>query len=741
MAAGAPGSPAKTPRDVRSVPMTGSGSVEEPLRRLVSILQGDITVSLHLQFLIRNNKADLNILKQTKDQVRQLVCHTATIITNAFMHCGTTMDAFLRDNLEWLARATNWAKFTATASLGIIHRGHERDALTMLAQYLPKDPGTGSSSSAGNNSGSGGAGGHTSGSPYSDGGGLYALGLIYANHGRDVIDYLLNQLKNASSEIVRHGACLGLGLSAMGSARRDAYEQLRFELYQDSAISGEAAAIGIGLTMMGTGSEEAIRDLLQYAKDTQHEKIQRGLALGLSLCSIGQMEEADTLIEQLLNEKEAILRWSGCLVIAAAYAGTGSNIALKKLLHSAVTDVSDDVRRTAVMAVGFVLCRQPEQVPAVVSLLLESYNPHVRYGAAMALGVACAGSGNRDALQLLEPLLQDPAGFVRQGVLIASSLILIQHNDVTCPRLAATFRSTYARVVGDKHEDPLVKFGAILAQGIIDAGGRNLTIALCSRTGQHLYLPGIVGLLGFMQMWFWFPLANFLALAFTPSCLVGLNGQLRMPRISFLSSARPSTFAYVPPVEDRKTKRVERIEAAVLSVAEKHRRRQEAKAGKEKEDKGGDAMDVDSTTTKKSEEKPTSSEDKAGTSGEDKGEKKEEKETKEKEKVPEPTSQLLANPARVMLQQLRVMSLPSDAGYDTVRDLRTGGSGIVMLARKAGEAAEEDLLEMDVLSAPPGTASSTSGTTSAATGSSMASGSRDDEPEPEPPAPFEWTDE
>lgn len=27
-----------------------------------------------------------------------------------------------RENLEWLARATNWAKFTATASLGVIHK-------------------------------------------------------------------------------------------------------------------------------------------------------------------------------------------------------------------------------------------------------------------------------------------------------------------------------------------------------------------------------------------------------------------------------------------------------------------------------------------------------------------------------------------------------------------------------------------------------------------------------------------
>ena len=58
-----------------------------------------------------------------------------------------------------------------------------------------------------------------------------------------------------------------------------------------------------------------------------------------------------------------------------------------------MSDVNDDVRRAAVIAIGFLLFHNPEQCPSVVSLLSESYNPHVRYGAAMALGVACAGQG------------------------------------------------------------------------------------------------------------------------------------------------------------------------------------------------------------------------------------------------------------------------------------------------------------------------------------------------------------
>ena len=78
-----------------------------------------------------------------------------------------------------------------------------------------------------------------------------------------------------------------------------------------------------------------------------------------------------------------------------AYAGSGKNSAISKLLHVAVSDVSDDVRRAAVESIGFVMFRNPEQMPAVVQLLSESYNPSVRYGAAMALGIACAGTGSK----------------------------------------------------------------------------------------------------------------------------------------------------------------------------------------------------------------------------------------------------------------------------------------------------------------------------------------------------------
>ena len=52
----------------------------------------------------------------------------------------------------------------------------------------------------------------------------------------------------------------------------------------------------------------------------------------------------------------------------------------------------------------------------------------------MAVGVACAGSGMRAAMDLLEPLLGDAVDFVRQGALIASALVLMQQPEAKARR-------------------------------------------------------------------------------------------------------------------------------------------------------------------------------------------------------------------------------------------------------------------------------------------------------------------
>jgi len=676
---------------------------QSTLEKLGQILSGSKSIFVHLQFLIRNDKSDLLILKQTKDAVRVSICHTATVIANGFMHSGTTHDSFLRDNLDWLSRATNWAKLSATASLGVIHRGHEKDSLALMQTYLPKDS--------------------ASGTGYAEGGGLYALGLIHANHGADITDYLIGQLKEGSNEPLRHGGCLGLGLAAMGTHRADVYEQLRSNLYQDDAVTGEAAGLALGLVELGSKSEDAIRDMVAYAQETQHEKILRGLAVGIGLVMYGRLEEADPLIESLCNDKDAILRRSGMYTIAMAYCGTGNNKAIKRLLHVAVSDVNDDVRRAAVMSLGFLLFKTPEQCPGLVSLLSESYNPHVRYGAAMALGIACAGTGSKRALALIEPMTNDSVNYVRQGALIASALILIQHTETTCPKVKH-FRSMYSRYIGEKHEDVMAKFGAILAQGIIDAGGRNVTVSLQSRTG-HTNMMAVVGMLVFTQYWYWFPLSHFLSLAFTPSCVIGLNENLDMPVMKIKSNAKPATYAYPPPLEEKKKEDKEKVATAVLSITAKQKKKDAAAA--KKAASGGTSGAASSDKPEKmdveEEKKDTGSEKKDKVEGA--GEKKEatdakKDEEKKEEKKPDPTFDVLNNPARVMKPQLQVISLEQPARYKPVKDISIGGIIMMKKIDSEGGAAdeEEEIVKPVEIKRELG----------------------DVEEEPEPPEPFEYTE-
>lgn len=51
----------------------------------------------------------------------------------------------------------------------------------------------------------------------------------------------------------------------------------------------------------------------------QHEKIIRGLAMGLALISYGIEEAADTLIEQMAREQDPILRYGAMYVLGMAY--------------------------------------------------------------------------------------------------------------------------------------------------------------------------------------------------------------------------------------------------------------------------------------------------------------------------------------------------------------------------------------------------------------------------------------
>jgi len=539
------------------------------VEKLRSILKPDgVFASLKADFLRDFSDSDALILKTFKlaiDGNRNSVLHNALVVSHGFSNAGTASTQFLRDNLDWMAKASNWAKFTATASVGVVHAGHVGDATMLLRAYLPQ--------------------GGASASPYSEGGALYALGLVHAarggKSGDDHVSYLSDALRDAgTTEPLQHGAALGLGLAALGSADETLVEQLKTVLFFDAAVAGEAAAYGIGMLLAGRFTSapvarSATAELLSYAHETAHEKIIRGVAMALALTVCGCEDAAEPLIEQLCRDRDAILRYGGMYAIGLAYAGTANDHAVKRLLGVAVADVSDDVRRAAVTCLGFVMFKSPERVPALVALLAESFNPHVRYGACLAVGIACAGTGAAAAQALLRPMVADAVDFVRQGALIAMAMVLMQTNSVACPA-AAVFREKIAGIVKDKYPSTLTKLGAILAAGVVDAGGRNCCVSLESK--GRLKVGACAGLALWAQHWFWHPMQHFFSLALSPSMVVGVTGALKIPRnFAVHCAAPPSKFAYPPKTKEQKEERKERVVAAVLSTTVGSRLRQQAR--------------------------------------------------------------------------------------------------------------------------------------------------------------------
>lgn len=240
----------------------------------------------------------------------------------------------------------------------------------------------------------------------------------------------------------------------------------------------------------------------------------------------------------------------------------------------------------------------------------------------------------------------------------------------------------YAKVISDKHEDVMAKFGAILAQGIIDAGGRNCTVSLQSRTG-HTNMEGVVGMLVFTQYWYWFPLSHFLSLAFQPTALIGLNKDLEMPIVSFKSAAKASTYGYPALLEKEKREDKEKVTTAILSITNKQKKKEKCK---------DEPMVVD----------------------ENKQDTKEDAQEKQ-EKKSEPLFEILANPARVVKAQLKVVSL-EDSRYDAMKDVTIGG--MMMLNNTSGE--KEDVVEAMAVKKQT---------------------EEDDDEEPEPPEPFQWEED
>lgn len=105
---------------------------------ILSILKGQVKERLTLQFLKKNNHSDMLLINKVKDSTpaKNSMLHSAVIWMNGMMNAYTTNDSFIKDNMTWVSQATNWNRFQATATLGMIHMCNPSQAQEVLDPYL-----------------------------------------------------------------------------------------------------------------------------------------------------------------------------------------------------------------------------------------------------------------------------------------------------------------------------------------------------------------------------------------------------------------------------------------------------------------------------------------------------------------------------------------------------------------------------------------------------------------------------
>lgn len=561
---------------------------QKGIAKLAPLFEGYLQTQFLLEFSSRNNHMDSTVLMATRSHlsVKSSLHHCAFAIAQGISACGTTSDNVYRSSIDFISHATNWAKFTSTASLGVIHRGQTPGTLIdILSSYLP-------------------ASDNNSSSPYSEGGALYALGLataappaggtgspeVFEAFKDMILPHLSLDINSTTYEPRQHGAALAVGLLSLGSSDTKISGLLKTLLYSGSAVSGEAAAIGLGLLSLGDPTDAV--ELLRYATSTPpascHDKVIRGIAIAVSLMLSGAGDKiARPIIDEMTSpHAHPELRAGAQLAIALAMvtpSGDATSESISRLLNAIGSDQNVEVRRSAAIALGFGLLGSPSRLLALTDrLLANSFSPHVRYGVCIALGIALANTGNSLAVRILTGLAtKDPIDFVRQGAIIGLSLVMMNLN---IPSAGTSVRRLFEKISSNRNEDPLAKFGAVLGQGIIDAGGKNSRLRLLLPNGQR-HWPGVAGALLFScYSWSWYPIAHMLSLALVPCPLLGVavvepEFEVHIPQLnSSLVINDPGSAAYVPAMKkEASITEKDTSTAAILSITVKSRARQAAK--------------------------------------------------------------------------------------------------------------------------------------------------------------------
>lgn len=100
--------------EVNAPDAEGANDHKARYEKATKVLTGGFSSELAISFLHKNSDSDPLIMENLKSALEQRsagrnsVLHNCAVLTHSYLNAGTTNDAFLRDNLEWMKKASNW---------------------------------------------------------------------------------------------------------------------------------------------------------------------------------------------------------------------------------------------------------------------------------------------------------------------------------------------------------------------------------------------------------------------------------------------------------------------------------------------------------------------------------------------------------------------------------------------------------------------------------------------------------
>nr|CAD7199612.1 unnamed protein product [Timema douglasi] len=388
---------------------------------------------------------------------------------------------------------------SATASLGLVLLWDVDGGLTPIDKYL------------------------YSAEDYIKSGALLACGIVNCGVRNEcdpalalLSDYVLH-----SSNVMRIGAIVGLGLAYAGS-NREAVLSLLTPVFSDPKSSMEVIGMtGLACGMIAVGSCNSdvtaiiVQTLMEKSETDLAETYARFLPLGLGLCYLGRQDAVEAIIAALEVIPEPFKSMSTTLIDVCAYAGTGDVLKIQQLLHicsehyevSEKEDKKDDKKekkeekkdekdlssRQGVAVLGIALICMGEEIGSEMAFrtfghLLRYCEPVIRRSVPLALGLISVSNPRLNILDTLSKFSHDSDAEVAHNSIFAMGLVGAGTNNA---RLGAMLR----QLAQFHAKDPNNLFMVRIAQGLTHLGKGTLTLCPYHSDRQLLSPVALAGLL------------------------------------------------------------------------------------------------------------------------------------------------------------------------------------------------------------------------------------------------------